>query len=55
MAAYDFEFIFDTGYIFYVCADSRKEAISLFLEEQGMDRKFLNKHCTVKNLGRVQS
>lgn len=54
MSAYDFEFILDSGYIFYVCADSRKDAIKLFLKEHGMDKSFIEKHCTVKNLGRIK-
>lgn len=52
--AYDFEFRFDSGFIYYVCADSRKNAIELFCKEHGMDKDFVSKHCVVKNMGRVK-
>ena len=55
MSAHDFEFILDSGYIFYVCAESRKEAVKLFLEQHGMAKDFFDRHCTVKNMGRIKN
>ena len=54
MSACDFQFTFDSGRIFYVCAESRKDAIKIFCEEHGMSKEFLEKHCVVKNMGRVK-
>jgi hypothetical protein len=53
--ASDYKFILDNGYIFYVCAESRNDAIKIFCEEHGMSKEFLEKHCVVKNMGRIKN
>ena len=55
MSACDFKFTLDNGHIFYVCAETRKEAIELFCKEHGMSKEFLSKHCVVKNMGRIKN
>jgi hypothetical protein len=52
--ASDFKFIVDSGRMFYVCAESRKEAVEAFCKEHGVGEEFVKKHCVVKNLGRVK-
>lgn len=53
MAHYDYKFTVDNGRIFYVCADSRKNAVELFCEEHGTSKDFVKDHCVVKSMGRV--
>ena len=52
--ASDFQFVCDNGRIYYVCAESRKEAIRLFCEELGVSLEFVKQHCVVRNMGRVK-
>ena len=53
--ASDYKFVLDNGCIFYVCAENRKEAIKMFLDEHGMNGDFFRKHCVVTNMGRVRN
>lgn len=51
----DYKFVVDNGRIFYICANSRKEAVEEFCKEHGCDKEFVKEHCVVKNLGRIRN
>lgn len=51
MKSGDFKFVMDSGRIVYVCAESRKEAVKIFCEEQGVPEDFVKRHCLVKYMG----
>ena len=53
--ASDYKFIVDRGCIFYVCAESRKDAVEELCKEHGCSKDFVNEHCGVRNLGRLKT
>ena len=53
--ASDYKFIVDNGCIFYVCADSRKDAVEEFCKDHGVGKDFVKEHCIVKNMGRIKN
>lgn len=46
-----YKFIFDSGRVVYINADSRTAAIEKYHSESGIPKDFIKKHCLIVNEG----